>query len=236
MIGTSVTPRASAWSSTRSSRRSGPPKKVPPDRHEEVEGGGVVEARLDGDLRAERRRHGGRLQHPGDRRQRADHEDVVGRGRARPGRRSCGSPRAWCSGSARRPSVVTSCPEVKITTDGSSGSRPDARGTPATGSAAPIASVQEPAHRGRVRRSRQQRLRSEHDRRLGGCDDVAHLGGAGARRRDHHQRTEAQHRVDRDHRDDVVRRQHEDRVVGGDAFAPQARRPLRRRRRRARRR
>ena len=122
-------------------------------------------------------------------------------------------------------------PEVKITIDGSSGSRPAMRRTDRR------------ARRHRWRRSAASAsagvavgrgssgVRCEHDRRLGRGDDVAHLGGTGARRRDHHQRAEPQHRVDRDDRHDVVAGEHEHRVVGRDALALQ--RGDRRRRRAA---
>ena len=54
-----------------------------PRLRQEIEGRDVVEARLHRHLTAEARRDRDRLQHPGDGRQRADHEDVVGRGEAR---------------------------------------------------------------------------------------------------------------------------------------------------------
>ena len=112
-------------------------------------------------------------------------------------------------------------PEVKITTEGSSGSRPAIRARADDGSAAPTASVRsQRTSDGVVGPVREQRRRREHDRRLGRCHDVAHLRGPGARRRDHHQRAEPQHRVDRDHRDDVVAGEHEHRVAGADAAAP----------------
>ena len=78
--------------------------------HEEVERGGVVEPVLDGELRTDQRGHRDRLQHPRDRRQRADHEQVVGGGERTRRRCSCASPPASCSASAPRPWGATSCP------------------------------------------------------------------------------------------------------------------------------
>ena len=229
MIGTSVTPRASAWSSTRSSRRSGPPKKVAARRHEEVEG---ARRRRSATRRStcapSARRHRGRLQHPGDRRQRADHEDVVGSGRARAGSTKLRVAASMVLSECTTPFGRDVVPDVKITTDGSSGSCAELAPTCTRLGAHRLGVTdglgEEPAGPDVPSSAAGAATRARARATVRSPSTMSRTWASPALdRRDHHQRAEAQHRVDRDHRDDVVGGEHEDRVVGGDALPSQRR-------------
>ena len=67
----------------------------------------------------------------------------------------------------------------------------------------------------------EQRRWCEHEARPGHGHDVAHLRGPGAGGRDHHQGAEPQRRMDGDRRRDVVAREHEQRVARVGALRPE---------------
>ena len=185
--------------------------------HQEVEGGGVVEPVLERELRAEERDDGDRLQHPGHRRQRADHEQVVGHGERRgvdvvARRHQHRVQRVHHALGARR-RARREDHHRRLVGIPRRGRRPHHRlGVPDGGHG-------RPARRAAVVAvGRDQRVGCERERRLGHGHDVADLRAPRGGRRDHHQRAGAQPGVDGDDGRDVVAHEQQQRVAGRDSL------------------